>query len=96
MLARELQIVLEYKRWDRFLNAIEKGMTACTNSGYNIVDHFSQAGKMVKTGVSTKEIIDFKLTRYVCCLIAQKANSSKKVALGNVLKFACKIVNGEL
>ena len=27
--ARELQVALEYKRWDKFKNVIEKAMSAC-------------------------------------------------------------------
>lgn len=45
--ARELQIALEYKRWDKFLNVIEKAKTACENSGNSISDHFSHVGKEV-------------------------------------------------
>lgn len=39
--ARELMIVLEYKRWDKFKNVIESAIIACKKSN-NIVDnHFS-------------------------------------------------------
>ena len=53
-LARELQVVLEYKRWDRFLNIIEKAKKACEGSGNSVSDHFSHLGKMVKAGVAYK------------------------------------------
>lgn len=37
----------------------------------------------MKTGVSTKNIIDYKLSRYACYLIVQNANPKfKTVALG--------------
>nr|WP_288556709.1 BRO family protein [uncultured Mediterraneibacter sp.] len=39
--ARDLQIALEYKRWDKFQNVIDKAMTACLNSDISTDDHFS-------------------------------------------------------
>jgi len=71
--ARELYIILEYVRWDKFLNVIKKAKIACTKSNYSIDDHFPQVGKMVKTGDSYREIIDYKLSRYACYLIVQNA-----------------------
>ena len=82
--ARELAKALEYKRWDKFKNVINKAVTSCSNSG-NIVDnHFSQLGRMVSLGSDAlREVSDYKLSRYACYLITQNADSSKKVvALG--------------
>ena len=45
--ARELQKVLEYKRWDKFYNVIESAQVACSISNYNVLDHFSQVGNKV-------------------------------------------------
>ncbi len=83
-LARELQIVLEYKRWDRFLNVITKALESCKNSGYDTVDHFSQVGKMINIAkTAVRNVVDYKLSRYACYLIVQNADSSKEVvALG--------------
>lgn len=53
-LTRELQGVLEYKRWDKFLNAINREKTACNNSDYDITDHFLQVEKMVVIGSGAK------------------------------------------
>ena len=47
-LARELQNVLEYKRWDKFCNVINNAKKACENSSYNVFEHFSQVGKTSK------------------------------------------------
>ena len=82
--ARELAKALEYKRWDKFKNVINKAIIACQNSG-NIVDnHFSQLGKMVALGSdASREIQDYKLSRYACYLITQNADTGKRVvALG--------------
>ena len=82
-LARELQIVLEYKQWRRFKSVIEHAKVSCRNSNNNVDDHFANVGKMVKTGDSTREINDYKLSRYACYLIVQNGDSRKKaIALG--------------
>ena len=82
-LARELQKVLGYSKWDKFLNVIERAKESCKNSKYNASDHFVQVGKIVDAGVTHKTIIDYKLSRYACYLIVQNGDSRKEViALG--------------
>lgn len=39
-LARELMLVLDYKRWDKFLNIIEKAKNACKGSNNILSEHF--------------------------------------------------------
>jgi len=82
--ARELMIVLEYKRWDKFKNVINNSKEACKKSKNIVDDHFSQVGKMVEIGSKTsRKIIDYKLSRYACYLIVQNADCKKEtVALG--------------
>ena len=82
--ARELQEILEYVRWDKFGNVIEKAKNACLNSGNNIDDHFSQVGRMVQIGSGAeREIEDIMLSRYACYLIVQNGDPRKEViALG--------------
>ena len=75
--ARELMIVLEYKQWRRFEQVIERAKEACKNSNVNVYDHFADVGKIVKAGVTNKDIGDIKLTRYACYLIAQNGDSRK-------------------
>ena len=78
--ARELQKVLEYKRWDKFYNVIESAQVACSISNNNVLDHFSQVGKMIHLGKGgQRKISDYKLSRYACYLIAQNGDSRKKV-----------------
>ena len=83
-LARELMTALEYKRWDKFCNVIENAKTACEKSNNIISDHFSQVGRKVEIGSKTsRNIIDYKLSRYACYLIVQNADPRKEtVALG--------------
>ena len=45
-LARDLQHLLGYSKWDNFLNVISKAKTACELSGHAIEDHFADVGKM--------------------------------------------------
>lgn len=77
-LARELQSVLGYLRYENFLKVIEKAKIACTNSGFNVVDHFLDVTKMVYIGSGAeREIDDIALTRYACYLIAQNGDPAK-------------------
>lgn len=77
--ARELQKVLEYKEWRKFKGVIEKALISCKTSNYNTMDHFVQLDKMVNIGSSTsRKIIDYKLSRYACYLIAQNGDSHKQ------------------
>ena len=78
--ARELQKVLEYKRWDKFYNVIESAQVACSISNNNVLYHFSHLGKMIHLGKGgQRKISDYKLSRYACYLIAQNGDSRKKV-----------------
>ena len=83
-LARELQIALDYKKWQKFINVIENAKMACEQSKFIIDDHFTQVGKMVDIGSKTsRSIVDYKLSRYACYLIVQNSDPRKEiVALG--------------
>ena len=81
--ARELMTALEYKKWENFEKVIEKAKTACEQSKNLISDHFPDVRKIVKAGATTKEINDYKLSRYACYLIVQNSDPRKEVvALG--------------
>ena len=83
-LARDLKKVLEYKEWRNFKLVIDKAITSCDNSSFNVFDHFVEVNKMVEVGSGAKrKQDDYKLSRYACYLIVQNADSKKKiVALG--------------
>ncbi len=95
--ARELQIALDYKRWDKFCNVIESAKIACENSNNAVSDHFSQVGKMINTGKTAKrKVVDFKLSRYACYLIVQNANPNKEVVALGQTYFAIQTRKQEL
>ncbi len=77
--ARELQNVLNYKEWRKFENVINKAKEACENSDISTFDHFVDVAKTIKMPKGAeKTIIDYRLTRYACYLIAQNGDSRKK------------------
>ena len=82
--ARDLQTVLGYSKWEKFLLVIERAKKACVNSGQKDTNHFLHVGKMVGIGSGARrEIDDIELSRYACYLIVQNADPSKPiVALG--------------
>src|SRR3989339_401942 len=77
--ARDLQKLLGYIEWRKFLGVIEKAKEACKKSGNDVQDHFVEAAKMVKIGSEAERNIgDFMLTRYACYLIAQNGDPRKE------------------
>ena len=78
-LARDLQYLLGYEKWDNFKSVLSKAKIACEVAGYVVLDHFADAGKMVTLGSgSRREVADMMLTRYACYLIAQNGDPRKE------------------
>ena len=81
--ARELQVMLGYKEWRWFTNVIEKAQIACVQSNNQVNYHFGVNSKMIKIAKTTRQVLDYKLSRYACYLIVQNANPKlEQVALG--------------
>lgn len=82
--ARELQVALDYSKWENFYKVIDKAKTACSNSKNNINEHFPEVRKTLEMpNNASKVIVDFNLSRYACYLIVQNADPRKSViALG--------------
>lgn len=47
-LARDLQVLLGYNKWDNFKNVIAKAKIACETSGQVVADHFPDVGKTIE------------------------------------------------
>ena len=83
-LARELQNVLGYNQWRSINDLIERAKVACKESKHNIEYHFAVQRKMIKLAKgATRNVIDYKLSRYACYLIVMNGNPKKEIiALG--------------
>ena len=96
-LARELQKGLNYSEYRKFKPIISKAINACISSNQNINDHFVQVSEMISIAKGAKrKIDDYKLSRYACYLIAQNADSRKKVVALGQTYFAIQTRRQEL
>ena len=75
--AWELQIALGYKNWRDFSNIVDKAKIACEESNNPIKSNFEGVHKIVNTGISSKPIEDYQLSRYACYLVAMNGDSRK-------------------
>ena len=77
-LARDLQELLDYSKWENFAKVIERAKTSCRGAGHEPLDHFLDVRKMVDLGSGAERAIDdVALTRYACYLIAQNGDPNK-------------------
>lgn len=83
-MARELSVELGYTEWRNFQKVLDRARLACSNSGFEIADHFVEVTKNVDIGNETKRgVTDIELSRYACYLIVQNGDPRKEViALG--------------
>jgi hypothetical protein len=64
-LARDIQFLLGYAKWDNFLNVVSYAKTACEVSGHKASNHFADVGKMVGlgSGISSEHITNNQAVR---------------------------------
>src|SRR3990172_9618689 len=80
--ARELMPLLGYDEWRNFKKVIIKAQESCKNSHQTIENHFVGVNKMIIIAAgtpkeTTREIEDYRLSRYACYLIAQNGDPRK-------------------
>ena len=96
-LARDLQKLLDYDKWDNFKNILAKAKTACENSKQPVADHFADVGKTIQMPKGAKkEIKDIMLTRYACYLVAQNGDSQKEAIAFAQTYFAVQTRKAEI
>lgn len=96
-LARDIQHLLGYTKWDNFLNVVSKAKTACEVSGHPVADHFADVSKTIAMPKGAeKEVPDIMLTRYACYLIAQNGDSKKQEIAFAQTYFAVQTRKAEL
>jgi DNA-damage-inducible protein D len=97
-LARELQIVLQYKEWRNFEKVIKTAQIACKISQHEVADHFVEVNKTVEmpSKAKPKKINDYKLTRYACYLIVMNGDPRKEIIANGQNYFAVKTRQQEL
>ena len=96
-LARDIQHLLGYTKWDNFLNVVSKAKTACEVSGHAVPDHFADVGKTIAMPKGAeKEVPDIMLTRYACYLIAQNGDPKKQEIAFAQTYFAIQTRRAEL
>ena len=79
-LARDLKNVLGYHQWRSINDLIVRAKVACTESNFEIDDHFAVQRKMINLAKgATRNVIDYRLSRYACYLIVMNGNPKKEI-----------------
>ena len=95
--ARELSKVLKYRDWRNFQKVVDKAIISAKNSVLDNGDWVVDVNRPIKTGKGKEELIkDYKLSRYICYLIVQNADSSKEVVALGQTYFAVQTRKQEL
>ncbi len=96
-LARELQPLLEYERWENFTTLLDRARTACEKAGQAVDDHFREVTKVVHLGSGAKRAVeDVALTRYGAYLLAQNGDPRKEAVAFAQTYFAVQTRRQEL
>ncbi len=66
-----------YTRWENFAEVVKRAKVSCETNKTPVDSHFRDTTKMGIDGVAARAVKDYKLTRYVCYLIAQNGDPNK-------------------
>lgn len=96
--ARDLQPLLGYLRWERFVDAIERAVLAIQNNGQTPSLHVSRRREPVVTSgnVPDTERLNFRLTRYAAYMIAMNGDPRKAEVAAAQTYFAVQTRRAEL
>ncbi|MBW4557117.1 MAG: hypothetical protein KME59_14445 [Trichormus sp. ATA11-4-KO1] len=89
-LARELMQLLGYKKWERFIDTIDRAKLGCQNTGVSVQNHFTDAGLYTRNVPS-----DYRLSRYACYLVAMNGDPRKPEIAAAQSYFAVKTHEAE-
>jgi DNA-damage-inducible protein D len=96
-MARDIQSVLEYDKFDKFENVIERAISACVAYGEESGRHFLQTGKKVPIGSGAQVVRkDYFLSRYGCYLVAMNGDPTKAAVSIAQTYFAVKTREQEI
>lgn len=96
-MARDIQGVLGYEKWENFENVIKKGIQAAQGTGVESKYHFLDTRKLIEAGKGAKiERSDWFLTRYACYLIAMNGDPTKPEVAASQSYFAIQTRRQEL
>lgn len=88
--ARELMSTLGYRKWERFVDSIDRAKIACSNTGSSVDNHFADAGLYTR-GIPS----EYKLSRYACYLTAMNGDPRKPEIASAQAYFAIKTHEAE-
>jgi hypothetical protein len=91
-LARDLQHLLGYSKWDNFVSVISKARTACEISGHKAPDHFADVGKTIQMPKgATKEVPDsLPLADFAPTIILKAKDFATEITLFNAREHGMK------
>lgn len=92
-LARELQPLLGYSKWQNFEKAVEQAMIVAETAGLNVGANFTATGKV--SGARGPASKDYELSRYACYVTAMRGDSHKPEIADALTYFAVRTHQAE-
>lgn len=94
-LARELQSVMGYEKWERFEGVIDRAIRSAENTGTYSDQAFSRIREVGQIGQSTGARIDYRLSRYAAYLVAMNGDPNKPQVAAAQAYFAIRTHEAE-
>lgn len=95
--ARDVMPHLDYGRWQRFEDAVERAKMAAKNSGADPDSQFRAAAKITSNARGQhREVADYRLTRHAAYLLAMNSDPRKTAVAEAQTYFAHKTREAEL